>query len=156
MFFPDFSHYTLHPYNRKAALHSSHQGEGGPACSHLLPEVMTTPHFPKSWPQPLSRSLWFPPRPFPGAGRVLGVLGNGCVPTALSRPRLPHHPPVACLPAGQCSGQPVGLRALGASSGHPVCLPVACCPRARLLQGEGARVRVFGCGTGQVGETWGH
>lgn len=33
------------------------------------------------------------------------------------------------LPAGQCSGQPVGLRALGASSGHPVCLPLASCPR---------------------------
>lgn len=88
----------LHPYNRKEALHFSHQGEGELACSHLLPEVRTAPHFPlQSWPQPLLRSLWFPPLPFLGAGRMLGVLGNGCVSTALSRPRLPHHPPAACL-----------------------------------------------------------
>lgn len=54
-----------------------------------------TPKFfpPLVKPQFLSRSLWFPPLPFSGAGRVLGVLGNGCVPTACSRPRLPHHPP---------------------------------------------------------------
>lgn len=99
MFFPDCFCYTLHPYDRKTGLHFSRQGEGKLACSHSLPEVRTAaPHFPlQLWPQPLSRSLWFPPLPFLGAGRVLGVLGNGCVPATLSRPRLPHHPPAACL-----------------------------------------------------------
>ena len=54
-------------------------------------------------------------------------------------------------PAGQCSGQPVGPRALGASSGHPVCLPVASCPRAGLLLGKKQEYGSLDLGQGSLG-----
>lgn len=119
----------------RGAFYFSHQTEGGSGCSYFLPAMMKKSplFFPLlSWSQPLSRSLWFLPLPFLGAGCVLGVLGNGCAPTALSRPRLSHRPLAACGSVLRPDGRQEGT--LGQFRPPTACYSLY--PRARLQQGQ--------------------
>lgn len=139
MFLSDCSPHTLHPHHGKVAPTLPVEGEGGPACSHPLPEVMTAPHFPPAVTAPTLVKVSLVPAPplswsWP---RAWGIRQWVCTRSPLQAPPAP--PPSSRLWVS-AQVQPVGLRALGASSGHPVCLPVASCLRVGLLQGEGTGV----------------